>query len=172
MNVKEAIAERRSVRLYRSEKPTRESIVEVLEAARLAPSAVNRQPWHFYAFASSEKLSRLSEAYARDWFKTAPVVIVAVANHGESWHRGNDGKDHADVDLAIAIDHMTLRATELGLGTCWVCNFDASVVRKELGLGENEEPIALIPIGFADETEVVKPKTRKGASEVYTIEGF
>jgi nitroreductase len=92
-------------------------------------------------------------------------VIVVCGDHKTSWKRGNDGKDHADIDVAIATDHMTLRAAELGLGTCWVCNFDAEKVSKALNLPGHLEPAVLLPIGRPEEVEA-PPKKRKPLSEL------
>ncbi|NLI61622.1 MAG: nitroreductase, partial [Clostridiales bacterium] len=84
------------------------------------------------------------------WLKQAPVIIVACGDHSQSWKRG-DGKDHCDIDVAIAIDHMTLAAAEEGLGTCWICAFDAELCHEILELPEDMEVIALLPIGYPQE---------------------
>ena len=75
---------------------------------------------------------------------------MACTNHEESWHRRADNKDPADIDIAIAVEHLCLAATEQGLGTCWVCNFDASQCSTVLGLPEYIEPAVLIPVGYAE----------------------
>lgn len=165
MNVEDAIVGRRSVRKYKATTPDRELLREVLEAARMAPTACNRQPFRIICVTEDNLLSRIKSAYSRDWITTAKCIIVVVADHSQSWHRPCDGKDHADIDAAIAADHMALRATELGLGTCWVCNFDPSVVREALNLGEEEEAVILMPIGYADDE--AKQKVRKNECDVY-----
>ena len=88
---------------------------------------------------------------------------MACGNHQISWKR-NDGKDHCDIDVAIAVEHIMLAATELGLGTCWVCNFDAKMCAEILNLPKEWEPIAIIPIGYSD-TAVVEKK-RKPIDEI------
>ena len=95
---------------------------------------------------------------------TAPCIIVACTNHEESWHRRADNKDHADIDIAIAVEHLCLAATEQGLGTCWVCNFDASQCSTVLGLPEYIEPAVLIPVGYAEDEPV--EKKRKMLNEI------
>ena len=142
-------------------------LLKILEAARIAPSAVNKQPWTFYVIRKKNNLLKICEAYHRDWLRNAPVIIVACANHNLSWRRA-DSKDHADIDLAIAIDHMTLQATELGLATCWICNFDASKCSQILKLPEYIEPIAIIPLAYpADETNPNRHSTlRKTIDEI------
>ena len=137
----------------------------VMEAARLAPTACNKQPFRLLCVTDESTLDVLRSAYEREWLKSASCMIVVIADHSQSWHRGNDGKDHADIDAAIATDHMTLRAAELGLGTCWICNFDAAKVHRDLNLGESEEAVVLLPIGYA--ADEPKPKVRKSEGEMY-----
>jgi len=85
-------------------------------------SAVNFQPCVFYVVTDQVLLAQLQDCYNRDWFKTAPMCIVACGNHQQAWHRKLDGKDHTDIDVAIAVDHLTLAAVDMGLGSCWICN--------------------------------------------------
>ncbi len=118
MHFNQLLRERYSVREYKPLKVSKALVVEILEAGRMAPSAANKQPWNFIMVSEDENLKRIKTAYHKDWFKEVPQVIVVCGNHNESWKRTIDQKDHCDVDVAIAIDHMTLRATELGLGTC------------------------------------------------------
>jgi nitroreductase len=136
-----------SSRKYLQKKVEEEKLKKVLEAARIAPSAANKQPWIFYVIRKPENLRVISEAYHREWLKEAPVIIVACADHSKGWIR-SDKKDHCDIDLAIAIDHMILQATECGLGTCWICNFDPLKCRKILKLQDHVEPIAIIPLAY------------------------
>ena len=106
----------------------------------LHPSAVNFQPWRFRIVTDEAVLKALYSCYKREWLATAPCIIVACVDHNESWHRRADNKDHADIDIAIAVEHLCLAAAEQGLGTCWVCNFDAPQCSEVLGLPENLEP--------------------------------
>ncbi|HBN97564.1 MAG TPA: nitroreductase [Firmicutes bacterium] len=163
-------AQRYSLRKF-SEKPVeKEKILKLLEAARLAPSAVNYQPCHFVVVTDEALRAKISEGYSREWFAKAPVVIVALGDHNASWKR-RDGKDHTDVDVAIAVDHMTLAAVELGLGTCWVCAFDAAHVHHVLELPEHLEAIALLPLGYPlDGTPPVKK--RKELDELVSWNGY
>lgn len=103
----------------------------------------------------------------------APVIIVICGDHSRSWRRP-DGKDHLDIDAGIAVDHMTLSAAELGLGTCWVCNFDSMLCHTILGLPSNIETIALLPLGYpADEVDVNRHDTkRKSIDEMVLWNGF
>lgn len=164
MSLNNLINSRFSVRSYSDKKVEKELILEILEAARLAPSAVNYQPWHFIVITEKDELACIHEVYHRTWFREAPVCMVACADHTQSWKRKSDGKDFADVDLAIAIDHLMLKATELGLGTCWICNFDVEMAKQKLELPDYMEPIALIPLGYTDSTP--PEKKRKELSEI------
>ena len=164
-----SIMEKRcSVRDYSSRPVEKEKLEYLLEAARLAPSACNMQPWRFIVVQDSELLQKLHDCYEKEWFRTAPLCIVFCGDHETSWKRKYDGKDHCDVDIAIAVDHLTLAATEQGLGTCWICNFDPVLCREALQLPDTLEPIAMIPVGYPSDENVwtTKEKIRKEAGEV------
>jgi nitroreductase len=163
------VKKRTSVRDFSSQPIEKEKLDYIMEAVRLAPSAVNYQPWQFYIVKNKEKVIKLSEAYNRDWFRTAPACIVACGNHTQSWHR-KDGKDHCDIDLAIAITHLTMAATEQNLGTCWVCNFHADICKEIMNLPTDLEPIALIPIGYPVNEEIFQnnEKKRKSVDEIFS----
>lgn len=139
---------RYSCRKYDSRRVEKEKLMLVLEAGRVAPSAVNFQPWHFFVIQEADQLERFSGVYHREWFQTTPCVIVICADHEQSWKRKEDGKDHGDVDVAITTDHMTLQATELGLATCWICNFDLGKTRELLKLPDHLEPVVILPLGY------------------------
>lgn len=116
--------ERFSARKFTSEAVSQEDLDYIMQCVRLAPSAVNRQPWHWLIVRSDEAKQKLQECYDREWFKTAPMYIVGMRNVNENWVRRYDEKPHGDIDVAIATEHLCLAATERGLGTCWVCNYD------------------------------------------------
>jgi nitroreductase len=164
MQLDQLITSRFSVRTFNNDKVDKSIILEILEAAHMAPSAVNYQPWHFIVISEKEDLNSLHEVYHREWFKEAPVCIVVCADHSLSWKRKSDGKDFGDVDAAIAIDHLVLKATDLGLGTCWVCNFNVELTRQKLDIPDHIEPIAIIPIGYT--TSRAPGKLRKDLSEM------
>ena len=147
MNFLDLAKKRFSSRKYLSKQIEEEKLLKILEAARIAPSAANKQPWIFFIIRSDEKRNQISQVYHHDWLKSAPVIIVACADHKKGWIR-SDNKDHCDIDLAIAIDHITLQAAELDLGTCWICNFDQQKCKNILQLPEHIEPIALIPVAY------------------------
>lgn len=165
MKFNDLVNQRYSVRKYANKAVEEEKLDTILESARKAPSAVNFQPYKLFVVQSDEKLEAIRSCYHRSWFETAPVVIVVVGLHGMAWKRAVDSKDHTDIDAAIVADHLMLQAAELGLGTCWVCNFDIEMTREALDLSATEEPIALIPLGYPESDEV-PVKKRKGIDEL------
>lgn len=168
MNFDNIIHQRHSVRKYADKPVSNEMIQALLESARLAPSAVNFQPWKFLVCTSEEAKQIVRDSYSREWIRQAPVYIVACGDHSTSWKRAHDGKDHCDIDVAIAVEHIVLKATELGLGTCWVCNFDTEKIKSGLALSENMEPIAVLPIGYPHNENVAdaRNKKRKATDEI------
>ncbi len=164
MNFKELAQRRHSVRSYQSTPVEKEKLIQVVEAALLAPSAVNFQPWKFVIVNDPSLLAKLQSCYHREWFKSAPVCIVAIGDHDKGWHRPTDGKDYTDIDVAIAIDHLMLAATEIGLGTCWICHFNAEKCAEIFQLSSNYEVIAMIPIGYP-ESEAAPEKKRKSIDQ-------
>jgi len=170
MEFNQLIQQRFSVRSYSAKKVERKVLHEILDAARMAPSAVNFQPWHFIVIDESEEIAKFQEVYPRNWFREAPACIVVCADHEKSWKRKSDGKDFADVDVAIATDHLILKATEMGLGTCWVCNFDVELVRQFLNLPTQIEPLVIVPIGYSEAQPTVK--TRKSLDEMIHWQKF
>ncbi|HLV08742.1 MAG TPA: nitroreductase family protein [Halanaerobiales bacterium] len=158
------VKKRYSVRNYKDIPVAKDKIFQVLEAARDAPSAVNYQPWHFIVVSDAELKSKIAETYSGDWLKKVPVIIVACGDHSISWTR-KDGKDHCDIDLGIAVEHMALAAADIGLGTCWVCAFDAQKCHEIMELPDNLEVIALLPIGYPQD-EKIPAKKRKSIDEI------
>ena len=165
MNFLELVKNRYSCRAYKPLDIEQKKLEYIMECVRLAPSAVNKQPWRFLVVDSEDGRSKLQQCYNRDWFKTAPMYIIAAIRHDEEWIRG-DGKHHGDIDIAIAVEHLCLAATEQGLGTCWVCNFDAALCKELFALPANEEPAVIIPIGYA--ADEIKPKSRKEFDSIGT----
>ena len=165
MNFLELVKNRYSCRAYKPLDVEQKKLEYILECVRFAPSAVNKQPWRFLVVDNEDGKSKLQQCYNRDWFKTAPMYIIATIRHDEEWVRG-DGKRHGDIDIAIAVEHLCLAATEQGLGTCWVCNFDAALCKELFAFPANEEPAVIIPIGYA--ADDIKPKSRKEFDTIVT----
>jgi nitroreductase len=157
------IRTRYSVRAYRPDPVEEEKLERVLEAARLAPTAANRQPFQIIVIHTEGREDDLQRIYRRKWFVQAPLVVCICAVPDEGWVR-MDGKGYTDVDAAIAMDHLVLAATDQGLGTCWIAAFDPAAAREVLGLPEGVEPIAFTPLGYA--ADQPRSKERKPRSEL------
>ncbi|MCF0203629.1 MAG: nitroreductase family protein [Bacteroidaceae bacterium] len=165
MTFKELCEARYSVRSYKDEEIPAEKLEYIKECARLAPSAVNKQPWRLRLITSESGLKKVCATYNREWIKTAKAVIMVIAQKDEAWIRGIDGKYHGDIDAAIITEHICLAAAEQGLGTCWVCNFDAALCHKEFGLAGNEEAVVLIPLGVPADNR--PEKKRKAMDDIW-----
>jgi len=150
MEVFAAIRKRRSIRLYEKKPVNEEKLNRVLEAGRLAPSADNRQPWRFVVVTDDKIKEKLRAAYDEEWFVSAPVIIVGCAVPEEAWVR-MDGQEYWMVDVAIAMQNMILTATELGLGTCWIADFDEEATRKALKLPLGVRVVAMTSLGYPAE---------------------
>ena len=157
------VESRYSCRSYEDRAVEPEKLHYVMECVRLAPSAVNRQPWRFRIVSDAAELGRLCQCYRREWLQTAPMCIIASVLHDEEWVRF-DGKPHGNIDVAIAVEHLCLAAAEQGLATCWVCNFDSEMCKRLFALDEHEEAVALIPIGYA--ADEASAKKRKDMNEI------
>ena len=157
--------ERFSARKFTSEAVSQEDVNYIMECVRLAPSAVNRQPWHWLIVRSDEAKEKLQECYDREWFKTAPMYIVGMKNVNENWVRRYDEKPHGDIDVAIAAEHLCLAATERGLGTCWVCNYDTDKMQQFFPR-EGFEAVVIIPLGHIAEDCPHAEKKRKEMNEI------
>ncbi len=170
MSLIDIVKKRYSVRGYLEKEVEKEKLLQVLEAGRLAPSAVNYQPLQYIVITDGDERQKVTQCYERNWIKSAPVIIVICGDHSVSWKR-SDGKDHCDIDVAIAVDHMTLAATDLGLGSCWVCAFDAKLCRELLELPSHLEPIALLPIGYPSKERSTETP-RKSLEELVSWEKY
>lgn len=169
MKFTELAKQRVSIRSYTKRPVSKKMLTEVLEAGRLAPTACNFQPFQFVVIKEPENLAALAEGYSADWFKEAPVVIAICTQASKAWKRKkHDDKNYADVDGAIAADHMTLAAAELGLGTCWVGAFDPKIIRQVLQTPRSIEPLILLTLGHPNEKG--RPKQRKTLDELVSYE--
>lgn len=137
---------RHSVRSYTSQKVEPEKLEQILEAAHVAPTAANLQPVHLIAVQSEEGLAKISKAAG---IYNAPLAIIVCTDHEKAWVRPFDQKQTGDIDASILTDHMMLQATELGLGTVWVCYFKPDVLREEFQLPDNLEPVNILVIGYS-----------------------
>jgi nitroreductase len=167
MEFSELIAKRYSVRAYKPDPVEEDKLHQLLEAACLAPTAANLQPFQFIVIHTAGREAELKRIYSRDWFVQAPLVICACGVPAQGWVR-RDGKNYTDVDVAIAMDHLILAATNLGLGTCWIAAFNSTAAREVLGLPDDVEPIAFTPLGYP--ADQAGPKKRKALLELVRYE--
>ena len=167
MNVMEAIGARRSVRAYKDIPVESEKLDRVLEAARLAPSANNRQERRFVVVQEADTRKKIAKAACnQDFVGTAPVVIAACAT--ESGHVMACGQPAYTVDVTIAVDHMTLQAVKEGLGTCWIGAFHEDEVKKILGIPDTIRVVSLLPLGYPE--YVPAPTPRKSREQLVTFD--
>jgi len=161
LKFEEVLKTRRSIRKYKSTPVPKEKIVQILEAARIAPSAGHRQPWHFIVVEDKENIKKLAKS---DWAAKAPVMIVGLADQEASpgWCLN---------DLGIAFEHIILAATNLGLGTCWMGQSNREdLVKDLLDIPDRFRVIALTPLGEPDETP--SPKDRKSLDKIVSWEKY
>lgn len=167
MDFLELAKKRYSVRAYKPDPVEDDKLQKVLEAARLAPTACNLQPFQFIVIHTKGKEAKLARIYSDSWFVEAPIIICACGIPSQSWVR-SDGKNYWEVDVTIAMDHLILAAADLGLGTCWVGAFNPDAARKILGLPDDLEPIAFTPLGYPDDQPGYKD--RKAINELVRYE--
>ena len=161
MKFEEVLTKRRSIRKYKDIPVPKEQIVTILEAARIAPSAGHRQPWHFIVVEKKEIIQKLAK---NAWAAEAPVMIVGLADHVASPSRCLN-------DLGIALEHIVLAATNLGLGTCWMGQTGREEMIKDLlKIPDNFTVIAVVPLGVPDETPA--PKERKSLDTIVSWEKY
>lgn len=163
----EVIRSRRSIRRYQDRPVEEEKLVEVLEAARLAPSWKNLQCWRFLVLTEAARVEAVLTALhpdnpGRRAIAQAPVAIVVCADPRESG--SEEGKDYYLADAAIAFEHLCLAACALGLGTCWIGWFDEARLKNNLDVPEELRVVGITPLGYPDQEP--KPRPRKELSEI------
>ena len=159
MDLAELIAQRYSVRAYEHRDIEPDKLKRVLQAFALAPTAANRQPVGLIVIQTKGHESELKQIYSAEWFTSqAPMVLIGCTVPAQAWQR-RDGRNYADVDIAIAMDHLILAATAEGLGTCWIGAFDPAAAREVLSLPEGVEPVVMTPLGYPADSP--RPKLRK-----------
>ena len=171
MDILQAIRDRRSIRKYKDTPVARETIEQLLDAARLAPSWKNMQCWRFLVLTEPARREALLAAFPDDnpgkrAIATAPVVIVVCADPAESGIE--NGIEYYIADTAIAFEHICLAALSLGLGSCWMGWYDESKIKTGLGIPENIRVVGVTPIGYPDQEP--KPRPRKELAEIAWFE--
>jgi|WetSurSiteA1Bulk_404760.scaffolds.fasta_scaffold103701_2 nitroreductase len=169
MDVFSAISHRRSIRSYKNAVVEEEKLKKVLDAARLAPSASNRQEWKFIVVRGSEKRAQLAAmTYGQRFVGEAPVIIVACATEGKSIM--TCGQPTHTVDVSIACSFMILAACDQGLGTCWLGTFNEGEVKKLLGIPGHMRVVTMTPLGYPNEAPL--PRPRKSFDQVVCFENY
>ncbi len=169
MDVFEAIEKRRSVRVYQDKPIPEEKLRKILEAARLAPSARNCQDYQLVVLKNEKMKKKIaSEATSESFIGAAPVIVVAVALDPEYIMPG--GIPAHPVDIAIAVDHMTLVAVEEGLGSCWIGAFKQERIKEILGIPDRYRVVVLLSLGYPAESP--GRKLRKPLKEIISHDHF
>jgi nitroreductase len=157
MGINDIINKRYSVRAYKSNSIEEEKLLYVLNAARLAPTASNRQPFQIIVIHTKSSEQELLSIYPREWFVQAPLVLCVCGLPSMAWVR-RDGRQYLDVDAAIVMDHMVLAAADIGLGTCIIAAFDEINARKVLLIPDEVEPLLFTPLGYPDDAPGIKKR--------------
>ena len=168
MEFSDLIRQRYSVRAYRPVPVEDEKLQRILEAARLAPTAANRQAFQIIVIHTAGREAELKRIYKADFFTQAPIVLAAIGEPAKNWIR-RDQSNYNYLDVGIVMDHVILAATNEGLGTCWIGAFDPDAARAVLGLPKEVEPIAFTPLGYAADAGPAR-KQRKPLPELVRYE--
>ncbi len=162
------ISSRYSVRAYHPDPVEDEKLAKILEAARLAPTAANRQPFQVVIAHTQGRKTELGRIYRQPWFTQPPLILCVCGVASLAWVRSSDHRRYLDVDVAIVMDHIILAATDLGLGTCWIAAFNAVAAREALQLPAEIEPLLFTPLGYPSDQP--GPKERKPLSDLVRYE--
>ena len=146
MNFLELAKKRFSVRNYEPKKIEEDRLLRILEAGRVSPTAANHQPQRLIVVRGDAGLAKLKKAAN---IYDAPLAVIICADRHEAWKRPFDGKDTVDIDASIVTDHLMMEATELGLGTVWICYFKPDVLKKEFNIPDHVEPVNILAIGYS-----------------------
>ena len=158
MDFEQLILARYSCRHYSDQAIEDHVLKKVLDAGRLAPTAANRQPFQIIVIKTSGKDDELLKIYPKEWFIEPPLILCVCSQADLGWRRKKyDDQSYAVVDAAIVVDHLTLQAADLGIGTCWIGDFDPQAAREFLSLPDDIEPVAFTPLGYP----LDKPRTKK-----------
>jgi nitroreductase len=169
MDTIETIMHRRSIRKYKPEAIPQADLDTILESGRQAPSAANRQPWHFVVVRDEALKRQVAAACSgQNWLADAYVILAGIGSPSAS--RGSAGRPWYEVDVSIAMQNMILAATSLGYGTCWIGAFDEGQVKELLQVPEEMRVVALTPIGAPDASPDARP--RKDVNQVFSAEQY
>ena len=148
MNVLDIAKKRYSVRAYKNKPVEKEKLDKILACAHVAPTAANLQPVKLLVVQDKERLKSIAKAGN---IYNAPLAIIVCADSFKCVETTFDNKQTTDIDAAILTDHMMLQATELGLGTVWVCFFKPDIIKQEFSLPDHLEPVNILAIGYGND---------------------
>ena len=176
MDVMEAVTNRRSVRAY-SDKPIPAKVIaRMRQALRYAPSACNIQPCHFILVEDAKiRQDVATAAKKQDWMAQAPVIVVACGIPEQAYKKMGGYGNSVDIDLAIAVDHLTLAAVAEGLGTCWIGAFSEEKIKQVLSVPANVKVVAMTPLGYPASPVLIRPideSRRKAEAEIFSVDKF
>jgi len=178
MSVIDIIKKRQSVRKYQDRPVEEEKLKLILEAARLAPSSSNSQPWHFIAVKNKELIKGLMNAVPlgvtaiNKFMEKAPIVIVGCVTPNFFQKVSSLlGRENYWIDVSIAMEHMVLVAEELGLGTCWIGWFDEGKAKKLLNVPKKAKIVAMLTLGYSAEGGT-HATIRKPLEEIYSVDNY
>ena len=171
MDLMEAIKTRRSIRKFRETRVPENLLKEVLNAARLAPSADNAQPWKIIVVRDEQMKQKVTQACnGQKFLVQAPIVLVVCGIPEDAFQTVGGYMSSHVIDASIALDHVTLAAHSLGLGTCWVAWFKEEKVKDILGIPEDVRVVALSPLGYPDESP--ERPSRKNLEELIAYDKY
>lgn len=168
MEFSEVLKRRRSIRSYHSDPVPAAAVEQIRKAVELAPTACNLQPFKVFFVTNEAMRKKICGIYKAGWLSEAPAIAVVAGNYEECWKR-LEGDPIADVDCSIVMEHITLSAADLGLGTCWICAFSRAELDSILGLKKPWRSVAMTPVGFPAKQPA--PRPGKASAELFEVIG-
>lgn len=176
MEIMEAIKNRRSVRAYKSAPIPPISISRLMKALRFAPSACNNQPWHFIWVQNEATRRQIAlAAGGQQWIAVAPYIVVACGFPAKAYPNMGGYNNSVDIDVAVAIDHLTLAAVGEGLGTCWIGAFSEAAIKQILTIPPEAKVVAMTPVGFPAAPDLLQPvseASRKPLKDIISVDVY
>lgn len=173
MDFYEVVGTRRSIRSYKPDPIADDVLNKVLDAARMAPSGSNRQPWKFIVVRNDETKKQLAIACDNQHFIAESPIVIVACGRDIGWNRGGYmGSMSMLVDVSIAFTHLILAARAEGLGTCWIGSFDNEEVKKILGVSKEFNVVAITPLGYPAGEGFRETGSRRPLSEIVSFDGF
>jgi nitroreductase len=165
MSLIDVIVSRRSIRKYKAQGVPQETLERILEAGRYAPSADNEQPWHFIVVTDPKIKEKLSKGRWNSFIRDSAFTVVGCGNEGNAYSR-----KWSTIDTTIALQNMVIAAWSLGIGSCWIGDFEEEEVKRMLDVPKDWRIVSLISFGYPDETPTNAP--RKPLKEIASYNGF